>query len=114
MSPLPNNSRFRERAEPSRDPKIALSKTVMSEKLIHILSIREESTGQVRARAIVRLGSVNPGDEYWFEGIDRVRRSLRVIDFRQGPHLATVLLEGKSDDLDALQIGMYLYGESFG
>lgn len=86
----------------------------MSERLIHVLSVRGESLNKVRARVIVRLGPVSQGDQYWFEGTDRVKRSLRVLHFRQGPHLGTLLLEGEPDDLNALESGMYLYGRSFG
>lgn len=85
-----------------------------SEKLlIHALAIHAEKAGTVRARVTVRLGKPVVGDRLWFEGTDRIRRELEIIDIKRSDRLSTITFSGTDDDLKYFVGGTYLYGLNF-
>ena len=78
--------------------------------LIHALAIHRETTGTVRARVTLRMGDPALGDRLWFEGTDRVRRELEIVEITRADRLSTVTLSGAEIDLQHLVGGTYLYG----
>ncbi len=78
--------------------------------LIHVLAVHSHSADQVRARATLRLGDPRPGDLVWFQGMDCVRRELKIVNVKRSSRLSTLILSGTESDLEHLVGGTYLYG----
>jgi len=46
----------------------------------------------------------------WFQGMDCVRRELKIVNVKRSSRLSTIVLSGTESDLEHLVGGIYLYG----
>ncbi|VUX55665.1 protein of unknown function [uncultured Woeseiaceae bacterium] len=79
--------------------------------LIHALAVHPNGANQIFARATLRIGNPRPGDLVWFEGVDRIKHELEIVEVKRTSRLWTIVLSGAESELEHLIGGTYLYGK---